>query len=52
MDDLRLGYIIYIQKCEQYELQPLSYKDFLLQLTKEQFSEYHRLGTIQQIKVS
>lgn len=51
MEDQQLGYMIYLQRCEQYELKPLNFKDFLLQLTTEQLIEFNRLATNQEKKV-
>lgn len=45
MNEQQVGYTIYLQKCEQYELKPLNFNDFLLQLTTEQLIQFNSLGT-------
>ena len=52
MIDQQIGYMIYLQKCEQYELKALSFKEFLLQLTTEQLIEFNKLGTYRKKKIS
>lgn len=35
------GYQIYLEKCEQYGVEPISFRYFVLQLTIEQFKAFN-----------
>lgn len=50
MTTFRQGFELYLEKCEQFGLQPVNFRYYVNQLSHDQFLAYNRYATEQGMK--